>query len=117
MGTLAILVLTVAILAYVFWPPRNLAREVRKTRVDYLNERREVIYDNLRDLNFEYQRASTRSRISLISARVLRMRRRRCWQRSIRSSRCAGVKRTGLACDKRTAAGVRGDRLSMWLLF
>ncbi len=55
MGTLAILVLTVAILAYVFWPPRNLAREVRKTRVDYLNERRDVIYDNLRDLNFEYQ--------------------------------------------------------------
>ena len=26
-----------------------------KTRVDYLRERKEVIYENLRDLNFEYQ--------------------------------------------------------------
>ena len=55
MGTVAIVVLLVGVLAYVFWPPRNLAREVEKTRLDYLNERRDVIYDNLRDLNFEYQ--------------------------------------------------------------
>ena len=26
-----------------------------KTRVDYLRERKEAIYENLRDLNFEYQ--------------------------------------------------------------
>ena len=26
-----------------------------KTRVDYLRERKDVIYENLRDLNFEYQ--------------------------------------------------------------
>ena len=26
-----------------------------KTRVDYLRERKDAIYENLRDLNFEYQ--------------------------------------------------------------
>lgn len=30
-------------------PPRE------KTRLDYLRERKDVIYDNLRDLNFEYR--------------------------------------------------------------
>lgn len=43
--------------AYIFWPQRGLAfapfRE--KTRLDYLRERRDVIYDNLRDLNFEFR--------------------------------------------------------------
>ena len=28
--------------------------QAEKTRVDYLRERKEAIYENLRDLNFEY---------------------------------------------------------------
>ena len=40
---------------YVFWPQPKLKSEVEKTRLDYLRERKEVIYDNLRDLNFEYR--------------------------------------------------------------
>lgn len=41
--------------AYVFWPQPRLIAEVEKTRLDYLRERKEVVYDNLRDLNFEYR--------------------------------------------------------------
>ena len=55
MGLLAAVVLTALLLAYVFWPQRTLAREAQKTRLDYLIERRDVIYENLRDLNFEHQ--------------------------------------------------------------
>jgi hypothetical protein len=49
------IVLVVACFAYVFWPQPKLTAEVEKTRLDYLRERKEVIYDNLRDLNFEYR--------------------------------------------------------------
>ena len=52
---LAILVLLVGAIAYIFWPQRNTIAEVEKTRLDYLRERREVIYDNLRDLQFEFR--------------------------------------------------------------
>ena len=48
------ILLLIACFAYVFWPQPRLAAEVEKTRLDYLRERKEVIYDNLRDLNFEY---------------------------------------------------------------
>lgn len=54
MGLIAAVVLTLLLFVYIFWPERRLAREVEKTRVDYLVERKEAIYDNLRDLNFEY---------------------------------------------------------------
>jgi len=54
MGTIAGLVLTVALFAFIFWPERNPFFQADKTRVDYLRERKDVIYDNLRDLNFEY---------------------------------------------------------------
>jgi len=52
---LAMAVLTVALFAYVFWPERNPFVQADKTRVDYLRERKDAIYENLRDLNFEYQ--------------------------------------------------------------
>lgn len=55
MGTIAGIVLTLALFAFIFWPERNAVYEADKTRADYLRERKEVIYDNLRDLNFEYQ--------------------------------------------------------------
>jgi hypothetical protein len=55
MGTIAGLALTLALFAFVFWPERNPFYEADKTRADYLRERKDVIYDNLRDLSFEYQ--------------------------------------------------------------
>src|SRR5450756_1424157 len=55
MSILAAAVLTLAIFAYMFWPQRNPFVQADKTRVDYLRERKDVIYENLRDLNFEFQ--------------------------------------------------------------
>jgi hypothetical protein len=55
MSLLAISFLTIALFAYVFWPERNPFVQADKTRVDYLRERKDVIYENLRDLNFEFQ--------------------------------------------------------------
>jgi len=51
---LASIVLTVALFAFIFWPERNPFVQADKTRVDYLRERKDAIYENLRDLNFEY---------------------------------------------------------------
>lgn len=47
--------LLVGILVYVFYPERNVAAQRQKTRLEYLRERKDVLYDNLRDLNFEYK--------------------------------------------------------------
>lgn len=55
MGTIAGLALTIALFAFIFWPEKNPFFQADKTRVDYLRERKDAIYDNLRDLNFEYQ--------------------------------------------------------------
>jgi len=55
MGMIAGLVLTLMVFAYMFWPERNPFVQADKTRVDYLRERKDVIYENLRDLSFEYQ--------------------------------------------------------------
>ena len=54
MSILASVVLAVGILAFMFWPERNPFVQADKTRVDYLRERKDAIYENLRDLNFEY---------------------------------------------------------------
>lgn len=54
MGLAAGLLLTLLLFAFIFWPDRNPFRQADKTRVDYLRERKDSIYDNLRDLNFEY---------------------------------------------------------------
>ncbi|HEY6271617.1 MAG TPA: hypothetical protein VIX19_06430 [Terriglobales bacterium] len=42
-------------LVFIFLPSRDAEVGVDKTRVEYLYERKEVIYENLRDLNFEYK--------------------------------------------------------------
>ncbi len=55
MSLLAASVLTIALFAFIFWPERNPFFQADKTRLDYLRERKDVIYENLRDLNFEYQ--------------------------------------------------------------
>ena len=54
MDLLAISILTLACFAYILWPERNPFVQADKTRVDYLRERKEAIYENLRDLNFEH---------------------------------------------------------------
>jgi len=54
MSLLAGLALALACMAYIFWPERNPFVQADKTKVDSLTERKESIYANLRDLNFEY---------------------------------------------------------------
>jgi hypothetical protein len=54
MGAIAGLILTIAAFAFIFWPEKNPFFQADKTRIDYLRERKEVVYENLRDLNFEY---------------------------------------------------------------
>ena len=44
-----------AVLIYVFALPHKLYLGVEKTRASYLRERKDVVYENLRDLNFEYK--------------------------------------------------------------
>ena len=54
MSLLAGLALALACVVFIFWPERNPFVQADKTRVDSLRERKESIYENLRDLNFEY---------------------------------------------------------------
>ena len=46
---------TAACLVYIFYLPGTLDLGPRKTRLSFLRERRDVVYENLRDLNFEYK--------------------------------------------------------------
>lgn len=55
MEIVAIVVLSLACIAYIFWPQRNPFTQADKTRVDSLRERKDSIYENLRDLSFEHQ--------------------------------------------------------------
>ena len=55
MSILAASLLTLVLFAFIFWPEKNPFFQADKTRLDYLRERKDVIYENLRDLNFEYQ--------------------------------------------------------------
>ena len=54
-GLLVGVLLAVALLVYTFWPENGFASQREKTRLDYLLERKEQLYENLRDLNFEYR--------------------------------------------------------------
>jgi hypothetical protein len=46
---------TLGALFYVFYIPGQIFTGPVKTRLIYLRERKEAVYDNLRDLNFEYK--------------------------------------------------------------
>ncbi len=46
--------ITLAVLFYVFYLPGKLQLGPEKTRLSYLRERKDAVYENLRDLNFEY---------------------------------------------------------------
>ena len=48
------IVLTIAMFVFNFWPEHLPFVQGDKTRLDYLRERKDVIYENLRDLNFEF---------------------------------------------------------------
>jgi hypothetical protein len=43
------------LLAYVFAPGLMFEPSMDKSRLTYLEERRQVVYENLRDLNFDYK--------------------------------------------------------------
>jgi hypothetical protein len=47
--------LFVASFFYVFYLPGKLFLGPEKTRAGYLRERKDAVYENLRDLNFEYK--------------------------------------------------------------
>ena len=50
-----ILLITCGGLFYIFRLPGRLYLGAEKTRASYLRERKEAVYENLRDLNFEYR--------------------------------------------------------------
>ena len=54
-GFVAGIMLALALGIYTFWPENVFASQRQKTRLDYLLERKEQLYENLRDLNFEYR--------------------------------------------------------------
>jgi len=51
----ACVLVTIGALFYVFGMPYEIHSGQEKTRLSYLRERKEVVYENLRDLNFEYK--------------------------------------------------------------
>jgi hypothetical protein len=52
---MACCIFAAATLIYVFLPSRDTDTGEEKTRLAYLYERRDVVYENLRDLNFEFR--------------------------------------------------------------
>jgi hypothetical protein len=48
-------ILTLAALFYVFYIPTTLHVGPEQTRAMFLRERKDAVYENLRDLNFEYK--------------------------------------------------------------
>lgn len=49
------LLITFATLFYIFVLPEKIYAGREKTRASYLRERKDAVYENLRDLNFEYR--------------------------------------------------------------
>ena len=55
MTPLVCVLITAATLFYIFHIPDSMVAGPEKTRAAYLRERKEVVYENLRDLNFEFK--------------------------------------------------------------
>ncbi|HTJ31118.1 MAG TPA: hypothetical protein VL346_11490 [Acidobacteriaceae bacterium] len=55
MGLILGCMLFLILFVYVLWPEKHIAVQRQKTRLDFLEEQKEQVYANLRDLNFEYQ--------------------------------------------------------------
>ena len=81
-GLLAGVFLLLALMVYTFWPENTFASQKEKSRLEFLLERKEQLYENLRDLNFEYragkypeedfqsQRAQLESETSILLAEI-----------------------------------------------
>lgn len=54
-GLIAGMLLAFAVFIYTFWPENAFASQRQKTRLDFLMERKDQLYENLRDLNFEFR--------------------------------------------------------------
>jgi hypothetical protein len=54
-ATLTCIMVTLCVLFYVFYLPGRFQMGPEKTRLAYLQERKDAVYENLRDLNFEHQ--------------------------------------------------------------
>jgi hypothetical protein len=54
-GLIAGALLAAVLGIYTFWPDNVFAGQHEKTRLEYLIERKDQLYENLRDLNFEYR--------------------------------------------------------------
>jgi hypothetical protein len=54
-GIVAGIMLLIALMVYTFWPENAFASQKEKTRLDFLLERKEQLYENLRDLSFEHR--------------------------------------------------------------
>ena len=55
LGLICGALMAMALVFYTFWPENVFASQREKTRLDYLLERKDQLYENLRDLNFEYR--------------------------------------------------------------
>jgi hypothetical protein len=55
LGLICGMLLLFVLFLYTFWPENLFASQREKTRLDYLLEHKEQLYENLRDLNFEYR--------------------------------------------------------------
>ena len=55
MTIVACAVLLIGLFAYIFWPERHATAQTTKTQLEYLRERKDSLYENLKDLNFEYR--------------------------------------------------------------
>jgi hypothetical protein len=51
----ACVIMTAALFFYIFSLPAQVEVGEEKTRLAFLRERKETVYDNLRDLNFEFK--------------------------------------------------------------
>lgn len=55
MSLVACALMTLLVLMYVFYLPGKLRLGPEKTRLSFLQERKEAVYENLRDLNFDFR--------------------------------------------------------------
>jgi hypothetical protein len=54
-GLIAGIFLLLALMVYTFWPENSFASQKQKSQLEFLLERKEQLYENLRDLNFEHR--------------------------------------------------------------
>lgn len=55
LGLLAGALMLIALFLYTFWPENTSANQREKSRLEFLLERKDQLYENLRDLNFEFR--------------------------------------------------------------